>query len=219
MNRRIVRLFLAGMAVMLGSLACAVGPLLAPAASPTAISTPPPIPSPTPQPAQVQPSPLPPTDTPAVVAAPTDTPIPDMETILKNNGFERDKTLDSACSTACSAYKNSTVNVIADYYYTNKSFSLLYYGKDKNGQNEQAEAAVVNKLLSELYPGNLCSDVMAIANDFPNHPGPNRGIAGNYIWTVSINIDVQPGQDDQSSHHLYRNNAGLIPGLTGQADG
>ena len=179
MNRRIVRLFLAVMVIILGSQACAVGPSAAPATTPTLVS----IPSPTPPP-----TPIPPTLTPAPVLAPTDTPIPDLVAILKNNGFERDKTLDSACSTACSAYKNSTVNVIADYYYTNKSFSLLYYGKDKNGQNEQAEAAVVNKLLAELYPGTLSSDVMAIANDFPNHPGPSRGIAGNYIWTVSINI-------------------------------
>jgi len=191
MNRRMLGLFLAAMAVSLVSLACGIGPLLAPAASPTSgvISVPSPPPQPTALPPEpVQPTEPPPTRTPAPVLAPTDTAIPDMETILVNNGFERDKTLDSACGTACSAYKNSSLNVIADYYYTNKSFSLLYYGKDKNGQNELAEAAVVNKLLSELYPGNLCSDVMAIAGDFPNNKGTNRAIAGNYIWTVSINI-------------------------------
>lgn len=191
MNRRIVRISLASMAVILGSLACAVGPLVAPAASPTSgvISVPSPTPQPTTAPTEpVQPSEPAPTRTPEPVLAPTDTAIPDINTILLNNGFERDKTLDSACGTACSAYKNSTVNVIADYYYTNKSFSLLYYGKDSNGQNEQAEAAVVNKLLSELYPGNLCSDVMAIAGDFSNNKGTHRAIAGNFIWTVSIDI-------------------------------
>ncbi len=184
MNRRIVQLFLAGMAVILGSLACAVGPLFATAATPTPVS----ISSPTPQPTPLPPIPLPPTVTPAAVLALTDTAIPDLEAILKNNGFERDKTLDSACSTACSAYKNSTVNVIADFYYTNKSFSLLYYAKDKNGPNEQAEAAVITQLLAGLYPGSLSSDVMLISNDFPNQLGTNRGIAGNYIWTVSISV-------------------------------
>jgi hypothetical protein len=184
MNRRIIRLFLAGMVFLLGSQACSAGTPVAPAASPTAVPIS--ISSPTSQPTPLPPTSLPPTTMPAPVLAPTDTPVPDLEAILKANGFERDKTLDGACNTACSAYKNSTVNVIADYYYTNKSFSLLYYAKDKNGPNEQAEAGVITKLLSELYPGSLSSDVMQIANDFPNQLESTRGVAGNYIWSVSI---------------------------------
>lgn len=176
------RSFLAGMAVVLVFSACTLGPQAAPAASPTPI----PPSSPVPVSTSLPPTPLPPTFTPAPVLAPADTPIPDLDAILKNNGFERDKTLDSACSTPCSAYKNSAVNVIADFYYTNKSFSLLYYAKDKNGANEQAQAAVITKLLTELYPGGLCSDIMRIANDFPNQVGTNNGVAGNYVWTVSI---------------------------------
>ncbi len=182
MNSHSIRLFLAGMAVVLGISACIRGPQVAPAASPTPIPPSSPIPVSTSLPA----TPLPPTFTSAPVLAPTDTPIPDLDAILKNNGFERDKTLDSACNTPCSAYKNSAVNVIADFYYTNKSFSLLYNAKDKNGANEQAEAAVITKLLTELYPGGLCSDIMLIANDFPNQVGTHNGVAGNYIWTVSI---------------------------------
>jgi hypothetical protein len=185
MNVRIVRLLLAGLAVVLGSQACNMGAGVTPSLTPTVVS----ISSPTsPPPTALPPTPLPPTATSAPVLAPTDTPIPDLATILKNNGFERDKTLDSACHTACSAYKNTSVNVIADDYYTNKSFSLLYYARDKNGSNEQAEAAVVAQLLAQLYPGSLSSDVMLIASDFPNHLGSSRGIAGNYIWSVSIRI-------------------------------
>jgi hypothetical protein len=186
MNRPKVRLFLAGMAVMLVSLACGVGPLVAPAATPTLAPTPttllPPPPTDTPAPV------LAPTDTPALSLFPTDTPIPDMEAILNANGFKRDKTLDEACGSACSAYKNSTLNVIDDYYYTNKSFSLLYYAKDKNGPLEQAEVTAITKLLSELYPGKLSSDAMAVATDFLKNQGASRGVAGNYIWTVSIQV-------------------------------
>jgi hypothetical protein len=177
MNRHAVRLFLAGMAVILGSLACGIGPL----ATPTAISTPISVSSPTPPP-----PPLPPTFTPAPVLAPIDTPIPDLATILKNNGFVRAATLDSGCNTPCSAYKNSTLNVLADFYYTNKSFSLLYYSKDKNGPDELAEAALVTKLLAELYPGTLSDDVMSIANNYSNHLGVNSGVTGDYSWYVSI---------------------------------
>src|SRR5512135_1995360 len=183
MNKPIVRLFLAGLTILLGVQACNLGSQTAPTLPPTAV----PISSPTSSPpTPPPPSLIPPTATSAPVAAPTDTSIPDLATILKNNGFERDKLLDSACHTACSAYKNAAVNVIADDYYTNKSFSLLYYGKEKNGQNEQAEAAVVSQLLAQLYPGSLSSDVMAVAGDFPNRRGSSRGIAGNYIWSVSI---------------------------------
>lgn len=185
MNKQIARLLLAGMAIILGGQACTTGPQFTPSPTPIVAS----ISSPTsPPPTPLPPSPLPPTATAAPAAAPTDTSIPDLATILKNNGFERDKSLDSACHTACSAYKNATVNVIADDYYTNKSFSLLYYGKDKNGQNEQAAAAVVSQLLAQLYPGSLSSDVMAVAGDFPNRLGSSRGIAGNYIWSVSISV-------------------------------
>jgi hypothetical protein len=181
MNKRIVRLLLASMAVIFGSMACAVGPLLAPAANST------PIPNST---IISDFSPIPPTLTSAPALAPTDTPTLDMETILANNGFERNKALDTACGTSCSAYKNSTVNVIADFYYTNKSFSLLYYAKDPNGADEQATAAVITKLLAELYPGTLSNDVMTIANDFPNHLGSNHAIAGNYLWTVSVKVTL-----------------------------
>jgi hypothetical protein len=184
MNKHRSSFFLAGLAVLLASLACAVGPLIAPAASPTPVpsDTPLPSPSPTPEP----PTALPPTLTPPPALPPTDTPVPDMETILKNNGFERDKTLDSACFTACSAYKNSSVNVVADYYYTNKSFSLLYDAKDKNGAAEQAAAGAIGDLLAGLFPGPLSGEVMQIVNDFPNHLGPSRGVVGNTIWTVSV---------------------------------
>jgi hypothetical protein len=183
MKRQISRLLLAGMAIILGGQACSVGPQVTPTLTPAVVS----ISSPTsPPPTPLPPTQLPPSSTPAPVVAPTDTPIPDLATILKNNGFERDKTLDSACNTPCSAYKNSAVNVIADFYYTNKSFSLLYYAKDRNGTNEQAEATVITQLLAELYPGTLSNDVMLIANDFPNHLGSSRGISGNYIWSVSI---------------------------------
>jgi hypothetical protein len=192
MNKHTVRLFLAGSAVFLATLACSVGSRVAPTAS----SAPPPTPLPptlTPAPA------LPPTDTPshalaptdtlAPVVAPTETPVPDVAAILKNNGFDRNTALDSGCATACSAYKNVAVNVIADVYYTNGSFSLLYYAKDKNGKNEQAQIAVITKLLAELYPypGNLSSDVMTIAGDFPNKIGTNTGAAGYYVWSVSVN--------------------------------
>jgi hypothetical protein len=183
MNRQTIRLFLAGMVLILGSQACNMGPQVTPSFTPTVVS----IPSlSAPAPTALPPTPLPPTASPVPALTPTDTPIPDLTTILKNNGFERDKTLDSACRTACSAYKNTAVNVIADDYYTNKSFSLIYYARDKNAANEQAEAAVVAQLLAQLYPGNLSNDVMQIANDFPNHLGSNRGISGNYIWSVSI---------------------------------
>jgi hypothetical protein len=179
MNKRIVRLSLASMAVIFGSMACGVGPLLAPAANTTPVSNTAPI---------SDSSPIPPTLTSAPALAPTDTPTQDMETILANNSFERNKALDSGCSTSCSAYKNSTVNVIVDYYYTNKSISLLYYAKDPNGADEQATAAVISKLLTELYPGTLSNDVMTIANGFPDHLGSNHGIAGNYLWSVSVKV-------------------------------
>ncbi len=191
MNKPIVRLFLAGLTILLGAQACNLGTQAAPTLPPTAVPFSSPTSSP---PTPLPPSPIPPTATSAPVAAPTDTSVPDLATILKNNGFERDKSLDSACHTACSAYKNATVNVIADEYYTNKSFSLLYYGKDKNGQNEQAAAAVVSQLLAQLYPGSLSSDVMAVAGDFPNRLGSSRGIAGNYIWSVSISITYNMDQ-------------------------
>ena len=181
MNKRIVRLLLASMTVIFGSMACAVGPLLAPAANSTPNTT-------SNSTAISNSSTIPPTFTSASALAPTDTLTLDMETILGNNGFERDKALDSACGTSCSAYKNSTVNVIADFYYTNKSFSLLYYAKDPNGANEQATSAVVTKLLTELYSGTLSNDAMLIANDFPNHLGSNHGAAGNYLWTVSVKV-------------------------------
>jgi hypothetical protein len=183
MNRQTIRLFLAGMVLILGTQACNMGPQVSPSFTPTTVSIPSvsaPVPTPLP------PTSLPPTASPVPALAPTDTPIPDLATILKNNGFERDKTLDSACQTACSAYKNTAVNVIADDYYTNKSFSLIYYARDKNGANEQAEAAVVAQLLTQLYPGSLSTYVMQIADDFPNHLGSSRGISGNYIWSVSI---------------------------------
>jgi hypothetical protein len=185
MKRRNVRLFLTGLAIILGGQACSMSPQVTPTLPPTVV----PVSSPTSvPPTPLPPSPIPPSATSAPVAAPTDTSVSDLATILKNNGFERDKSLDSACHTACSAYKNATVNVIADDYYTNKSFSLLYYGKDKNGANEQAAAAVISQLLAQLYPGSLSSDVMAVAGDFPNRLGSSRGIAGNYIWSVSISI-------------------------------
>jgi hypothetical protein len=179
MNKRIVRLLLAGIAVVFVSGACAFGPLVAPASNSTPVSNSTPI---------SDSSPVPPTFTSGPALAPTDTPTLDMATILANNGFERNKALDSGCSTSCSAYKNSTVNVIADFYYTNKSFSLLYYAKDPNGANEQATAAVLTKLLEELYSGTLSNDVMTVANDFPDHIGSNHGISGNYLWTVSVKV-------------------------------
>jgi hypothetical protein len=80
------------------------------------------------------------------------------------------------------------VDVIADYYYTNGALSILYYAKDKNSQNEQAQAGVVTKLLSELYPGTLASDVMSIASDFPNQVGTKYGTVGNFIWTITISV-------------------------------
>jgi hypothetical protein len=181
MNSRIVRLSLGGLVLMLVSLACGIGSLTGPTASPTPAPLNPPTSTPLP------PSPLPPSATPAPVLVPSDTPIPDQDTIMKNNGFERNAALDSACGTACTAYKNASINAIADFYYTNKSFSILYYGTDKNGSAEQAEAVVINQVLADLYPGNLCSDILQIASDFPNHIGTSRGISGNFIWTVSIN--------------------------------
>jgi hypothetical protein len=185
MNKRTIYLILAGLAVILAGLACGINPLAAPAASPTPIPNTNPNPQPTlPLPA----TPLLPTPTPAPVLAPTDTTVPDMGTILANNGFERDKTLDSGCQTACSAYNNSAINVIADFYYTNKSFSLLYTGRDTNGLNERAQATSIGQLLAQLYPGTISSDVMAVAGDFPNHRGVSHGLAGNYLWSVSINI-------------------------------
>jgi hypothetical protein len=199
MNKQRIHLFLAGMALILAILACAVGPQVAPTASPPPVPTsqptalPPQIPpTSTPQPEPAVPptdTPAPvPTDTPAPVVAPTETPFLNMVAVLQNNGFERAVALDEGCHTACSAYKNSAVNVIADYYYTNGSFSLLYYSKDKNGQTEQAQSAVVTKVLSELYPGTLAGDVMSIANDFPNQQGTKYGTVGNFIWSISINI-------------------------------
>jgi hypothetical protein len=185
MNKRIVLLLLASMAVIFGIVACAVGPVLAPTSNSTPGSTSTPTSNPSPL---SNSSPIPPTFTSAPTLAPTDTPTLDLATILANNGFERNKGLDTACGTSCSAYTNSTVNVIADFYYTNKSFSLLYYAKDPNGANEQAEAAVVTKLLTELYSGTLSNDVMMIANDFPKNLGKNNGVAGNYLWTVSIKV-------------------------------
>jgi hypothetical protein len=204
MNKLRIRAFLAGMAVILASLACAIGPQVAPTASPPPIPTlqptalqesalPPtqaPMATSTPEPAlPAAETPVPaPTDTATPEIAPTDTPFLNIYAVLQNNGFERAVALDEGCHTACSAYKNSSVDVIADYYYTNGSFSLLYYAKDKNGQNEQAQSAVVTKLLSELYPGTLAGDVMSIANDFPNQQGTKYGSVGNFIWSISINI-------------------------------
>lgn len=182
MNKHFVRLSLAGMAVILASLACSMGTPVAPTAS----SVPTSRPSPTPAPLN---TPIPPTLTPeaTLALAPTDTPVLDMEAIMKKHGFARDKTLDSACYSACSAYKNSSVNVIADYYYTNKSFSLLYYAKDKSGSNEQAQSAVITQLLAELYPGNLSSEVMLIADDFSNRlQNSSQGVTGNDKWSVSF---------------------------------
>lgn len=179
MKERIIRFFLVGMLVLVGSAACGKGPTAKPGASPTA------IPSPISTPAQPAPAS---TQASAPAVMPTDTPSTDLESTLMKNGFARDKTLDSACRTPCSAYQNSSVNVIADYYYTNNSISLLYYARDKNGDNEKTEAGVVAQLLSALYPGSLSNDVMTIANDFPNHKGQMRGVAGNSIWSLSIQI-------------------------------
>jgi hypothetical protein len=182
MNKPIVRSFLAGLVVILVSLACTLGPLLAPAASPSLIS-PPTLPSAT----QALPTERPPEPTLEPVLSATDTPAPaDMDSFLKSLGFERDKTLDTGCNTPCSAYNQPALKVLADFYYTNKSFSLLYYYQDPNGQTEQTEAALVAKVLAGLYPGSLSNDVMAVANDYEKNIGVSRGISGNFIWTVSI---------------------------------
>jgi hypothetical protein len=48
------------------------------------------------------------TATPATVLVPSDTPFPDQDTIMNNNGFERNAALDSACGTARTACKNAS---------------------------------------------------------------------------------------------------------------
>ena len=186
MNKPIVRAFLAVLIVILVSLACTLGPLLAPAASPSPIPPPPATLPPATEALPTEPPP-PPEPTLEPVLSATDTPVPaDMDSFLKSLGFERDKSLDTGCNTPCSAYNHAALKVLADFYYTNKSFSLLYFYQDSNGQTEQAEAALVANVLAGLYPGSLSDDVMTVANDYEKNIGISRGISGNFIWTVSI---------------------------------